>query len=153
MWSTAEFPPPPSPTDPDMCLTVDHADDTEHTNQPNQTIQTDEIAAEKIIFTPHFGTLEAAIDDGDTLRIPVEITNARNRYPHRQLGFDGIVTRAIKRGNVEVLRVLLDNGLSVGELDLEDAASRGDIAVLAYLMDRLSWPVNKTTRLGRTILK
>ncbi|WPG98974.1 Hypothetical protein R9X50_00177600 [Acrodontium crateriforme] len=103
------------------------------------------------LLQPPHPELDQAIDGGDADRVLYELAAARSRF-NPDATFNTAIDRAIKCGRVDIMRLLMENGIPVNTEHLEAAARSGHVLVLAHLIEHLSWPVNEVSDHGLTLL-
>ncbi|KXS94247.1 hypothetical protein AC578_8815 [Pseudocercospora eumusae] len=127
---------------------------------PNETVaamlpplsqaELDEQQLRTLLQPPH-PELDQAIDGGDAARVKDELANCRRRF-HPDAHLNTAMARAVACGRTDIVAVLMDNNVPVNTEDLEAAARYGHISVLAHLMKHFSWPIDKVSDHGLTVL-
>lgn len=105
----------------------------------------------RTLLQPPHPELDQAIESGDANRVLDELAKARRRL-NPGATFNTAIERAIECGRFDIMRLLMDNYVSVNNDNLEAAARSGHIPILAHLMEHFSWRIDSVSDHGLTIL-
>lgn len=95
--------------------------------------------------------LNTAIETNNAEYLLAELARLRRLHGTR-ISFNNAVNLAIQQGKLQMLRLLIDDGISVDDRELEEAARCGQIPIIEYLMQHFEWHIDHHSCHGRTVL-
>lgn len=105
----------------------------------------------RTLLQPPYPELDEAIESGSADRVLDELAEARRRF-NPDATFSTAIERAIACGRFHVMRLLMDNGMSVNTNNLDAAALSGHIQILAFLIECFFWRIDSISDHGLTVL-
>jgi hypothetical protein len=96
--------------------------------------------------------LNTAIEASNADDLLEELARLR-RLHGTEIMFTEAVDLAIQKANLQMLRLLIDNGIPVDDRTLELAAECGHIPILKYLMQHMGWHINRLSCHGYTVFQ
>ncbi|KAK1083136.1 hypothetical protein LTR33_003456 [Friedmanniomyces endolithicus] len=100
---------------------------------------------------PHL-ELDKAISTGDNVHVINELGRVRSQYPQSNVTLSTAINRAIECEQLEVLKLLLKHGVKADDRNLQVAVRRGNIPLIARLVEEIQWNVNMMLSNGCTLL-
>ncbi|TKA82989.1 hypothetical protein B0A55_04666 [Friedmanniomyces simplex] len=90
---------------------------------------------------PHL-ELDRSIADRDAARVSAELARVRTQYPQPNATFNTGLRHAIECEQFGIVSLLLESGIQPNDRNLQAAVIRGNIPILARLMEDLLWTIN-----------
>lgn len=101
---------------------------------------------------PPHPELDKATADGDDAPVRVELARLRSRFSELDVTFNTAIDRAIACEQFGILELLLECGIPVEDRNLEAAITRGNVLMVARLVEELPESINRITTSGSTAL-
>jgi hypothetical protein len=95
--------------------------------------------------------LNTAIETNNAEYLLEELARLRRLHGTR-VCFNDAVNLAIRQAKLQMLRLLIDDGIPVDDKELELAARCGHIPILEYLMQHFEWHIDHHSCHGQTVL-